>query len=736
MKLKKCIFTLVVMLSGFSATVFAENVAKIGETVYETLQEAIGAAGADATITLLANVTITESTTIDKNITLDLNGHNISETVTDQFGAIYVKKGVTLTIMATTGGEITTDGGVVIGNYGTVIVEGGTINATDDPETDVSIYNFYYQADYYGTMTINDGTVARIWNCGIATLAGGTIVDVDNSGEMEIAEDATVTNIILRDGADAPEVPNAGNLTGAANLRVTMNDGFKAVYDNGIWTATTELTGTVAHIGGTYYYKSLAVALGAAQAEETVTLVSDIAASEIITIDKAITLDGDSMRLTSTAGRAINIDCADEVTIKNLTIVGSTGCERGINIINQPGTTNINNVTISGVSHYALHVATSANAAKVFVTDSNLSGYAAIASYGVEAEVTVTNSELTGINDKADNGSNSFSTIALGSNTISVDEDSKITAKSEEGKALQFIVGAIAEVTGANATISATLNVEGTAQYVGMDLSDEKNNSLTIKEEYKDEVWEEGYATVTQEEGMIAVKLIPTLSLNDDFNETLPTGTVTEVTYTRVLTAENTWYALYLPFQVPVTPGFLDNYDVAEFSKFNNNEGAMSITASLIVGENYLAANTPYLIRAKNEAAKNLSLFLENVIVNAGESQAYSEIEGISLTGVYEETAASDIPNAYALSGGVFKKAASDEQVLKPFRFYLEIEPAQAAALKTIAINVDGEEDGTTSIDNSIFTNNETVVYDLQGRRVENPAKGIYIVNGKKVVIK
>jgi hypothetical protein len=26
--------------------------------------------------------------------------------------------------------------------------------------------------------------------------------------------------------------------------------------------------------------------------------------------------------------------------------------------------------------------------------------------------------------------------------------------------------------------------------------------------------------------------------------------------------------------------------------------------------------------------------------------------------------------------------------------------------------------------------------YDLQGRRVENPTKGLYIVNGKKVMVK
>ncbi len=30
----------------------------------------------------------------------------------------------------------------------------------------------------------------------------------------------------------------------------------------------------------------------------------------------------------------------------------------------------------------------------------------------------------------------------------------------------------------------------------------------------------------------------------------------------------------------------------------------------------------------------------------------------------------------------------------------------------------------------------ETVYYDLSGRRVEHPTKGIYIINGKKVVIK
>ena len=35
-----------------------------------------------------------------------------------------------------------------------------------------------------------------------------------------------------------------------------------------------------------------------------------------------------------------------------------------------------------------------------------------------------------------------------------------------------------------------------------------------------------------------------------------------------------------------------------------------------------------------------------------------------------------------------------------------------------------------------VYKPQPTPIYDLIGRRVENPAKGIYIVNGKKVVIK
>ncbi len=52
---------------------------------------------------------------------------------------------------------------------------------------------------------------------------------------------------------------------------------------------------------------------------------------------------------------------------------------------------------------------------------------------------------------------------------------------------------------------------------------------------------------------------------------------------------------------------------------------------------------------------------------------------------------------------------------------------------------MNGEDDGTTGIDiqSSIFNlQSNEVYYNLQGQRVEKPRKGIYIHNGRRVVIK
>ena len=65
---------------------------------------------------------------------------------------------------------------------------------------------------------------------------------------------------------------------------------------------------------------------------------------------------------------------------------------------------------------------------------------------------------------------------------------------------------------------------------------------------------------------------------------------------------------------------------------------------------------------------------------------------------------------------------------------YLKIS-ASGAALAPAFIGFGDGTTGIQTIDNGKLTNDD-VYYDLQGRRVAQPTKGLYIVNGKKVIIK
>ena len=69
---------------------------------------------------------------------------------------------------------------------------------------------------------------------------------------------------------------------------------------------------------------------------------------------------------------------------------------------------------------------------------------------------------------------------------------------------------------------------------------------------------------------------------------------------------------------------------------------------------------------------------------------------------------------------------------ISPFRAYMEL--VSGASLGR-SLDIDFG-DGTTGIKNLKVGVQDNVYYDLQGRRVLYPKKGIYILNGKKVIIK
>jgi hypothetical protein len=73
---------------------------------------------------------------------------------------------------------------------------------------------------------------------------------------------------------------------------------------------------------------------------------------------------------------------------------------------------------------------------------------------------------------------------------------------------------------------------------------------------------------------------------------------------------------------------------------------------------------------------------------------------------------------------------------IKGFRGYFQLKGAAVEA-NSFEMNFEGDVTGITSVQDSGFrVQGSNAVYDLQGRRVAQPAKGLYIVNGKKVIVK
>ena len=82
--------------------------------------------------------------------------------------------------------------------------------------------------------------------------------------------------------------------------------------------------------------------------------------------------------------------------------------------------------------------------------------------------------------------------------------------------------------------------------------------------------------------------------------------------------------------------------------------------------------------------------------------------------------------------------APSETATLGAQKAYLQVPTSfMSGSGETRAISIAFEDDGTTNIsDFELFTNSNEHLYNLKGQRVEKAGRGLYIKNGKKVVIK
>ena len=238
------------------------------------------------------------------------------------------------------------------------------------------------------------------------------------------------------------------------------------------------------------------------------------------------------------------------------------------------------------------------------------------------------------------------------------------------------------------------------------------------------------------------------------------------VSYVRNFKNTN-WQALYVPVKL-VYSDWSEKFEVAKIHSILET-GSMFYAMADIVTDSIIPHQL-YLIRAKEIGEHTITVSLSYredtdkdplyrvytsntdtlgtaPVIATSESFKGKSGATYTFTGQYAATSLKEAnhtqpPYLYAMTGGELKRpnyANTSGIPLGAFRWWLQVTPetgAQGLMFSTGKI----DHSGTTDVEGIMIDLNEIegldIYYDLNGRAVENPTKGIYIKNGKKILVK
>ncbi|MBQ3769551.1 MAG: chitobiase/beta-hexosaminidase C-terminal domain-containing protein [Prevotella sp.] len=177
------------------------------------------------------------------------------------------------------------------------------------------------------------------------------------------------------------------------------------------------------------------------------------------------------------------------------------------------------------------------------------------------------------------------------------------------------------------------------------------------------------------------------------------------------------WNTFVVPFDIP-------NMNASIFEYTGSDGNTMHFTATTSI-----EAGIPYLIKPKEGNIIDQTYSDVTLTAQSAKSVDYGDYKFVATYSPV--TLATDKTELFLTTDGKLAYPASaSEATMKGMRAYFQV-PASA----NVALFVDGEGTitGIEEIDNSQLTIDN--VYNLNGQRVTQPRKGLFIVNGKKLII-
>lgn len=199
------------------------------------------------------------------------------------------------------------------------------------------------------------------------------------------------------------------------------------------------------------------------------------------------------------------------------------------------------------------------------------------------------------------------------------------------------------------------------------------------------------------------------------------------VSLTRTIKANDTWNTFVVPFDIDndeLKAKFGDDVAVAEYSE--EADGEKSTVSFNTMATPAITANKPVLLKTSTAGT---SYEFTGKLIKTGEAK----VEGINFDFVGSYDATFTIPELdYFISDNKLWRAEENKTTIKGTRAYIhDMNPGNA---RIVNFFIDGQE--TTGISTIATLKANNAAYDMQGRRVETLKKGVYVVNGKKVVVK
>ena len=225
----------------------------------------------------------------------------------------------------------------------------------------------------------------------------------------------------------------------------------------------------------------------------------------------------------------------------------------------------------------------------------------------------------------------------------------------------------------------------------------------------------------------------PIVSLSDDsYISGQATGTVDAISYTRQMS--NDWGTLVLPYSLTLTGS--EPYRLYAISAVSENE----LVLKQLDGE--VAAGTPCVVK-RNGSESELTFGNDDAELNM--TIDGKTVGDMTFSGTYWTT---EVTNGYVIAKDCFwnvaelmknKPEAVKGAKVGPFRAWLD---GNAAGPARLAMRIDGSTTGINTPDALDALNDaEAEYYDLSGKRLDEPQKGVNIVRmksgkTKKVIIK